>query len=469
MTSFFLGCGGRTLLECPAMSAILRPLSCVALAALFVAPGAWCGEAAQVTLESHTGVTWRVEFETRAGFSELRLIRTPNDARLTRWKTVSSGIELVHRDGEDRIRHRDGDAFSTAAFKLEAGYIPLPKEYAPFSPFGDGGLLIYSGRFHACGGGCPRDDTGDEGPWAFTLTPPPGAHVIVNGTVHTGTVQWMDEGNGTNIYVGTASPIESPYFIGIIDQTLPVEIQARLNELFPRLMDYFAGRLQLPPEKPMLFVSYEPDYASGWGRQGGTLPNQVFMHFYGPAWENEQESDWDAAASVAWFFGHEAGHLFQGGFTDDEDAWIHEGTAEAFALLALRDLEAAPPDYLDGRVRDAVDQCVQGLEAGPLKDAAKEGRFGDYYSCGLLMQLAVDASARRASDATRTLFDVWMSFRARVDAGAEPDRETFLAVVTEASDPETAAFLRTLATERQSDPEKTLRTGLEAHGPTIAH
>ncbi|MCG8424979.1 MAG: hypothetical protein MJE77_44425 [Proteobacteria bacterium] len=68
---------------------------------------------------------------------ELRLLRATNDARLARWKPVDPAFEIAHTQDGDMVRRADGAAFASAAFDVDATYTPLPKDYAPFSPFGD--------------------------------------------------------------------------------------------------------------------------------------------------------------------------------------------------------------------------------------------------------------------------------------------------------------------------------------------
>ena len=43
-------------------------------------------------------------------------------------------------------------------FTLTPTYRHLSKDYAPFSPFSDGGLLFHSGRFFACADECADSD-----------------------------------------------------------------------------------------------------------------------------------------------------------------------------------------------------------------------------------------------------------------------------------------------------------------------
>lgn len=435
-------------------------------------PVAIGSEPVEVTLTPIDDDIWHITFETSRSTAELRLVRTPDDSRLRRWEFPDDEFLLVHNNGDDRIRRRDGGSFSRVAVVVPATYIPLPKEYAPFSPFEDGGLLVFTGRYHACYGDCPDDSPSAGGPWKMNLALPPGSRAIVNGVIHERTTTWMDVGDGTKIYVGPAEPLETHDFISIVDETLPEHIGERLSTLLPALMDFYARRLVPPARKPMLFASYDPGYGSGYGQQGGTLPDQVFMHFYGPGWADNQtgnqlESATTSAGMTAFFFAHEAAHLFQARDRTrprDKIAWVHEGGAEAFALLALTKLQSVSHDYAEYRKSDAFDKCVSGLNLHPLNEAAAAGNYQDYYACGLLMNLAVDSSVRQSSNGQRDLFDFWRSFLATVEVQSDWTQEKFLSALRNEGAERTSMFLRSLADDQQSNPQEFLRKGLHEAG-----
>src|SRR3970040_2762518 len=92
------------------------------------------------------------------------------------------------------------------------------------------------------------------------------------------------------------------------------------------------GRL---PSRPMLYASREERFpGGGYGYQGGTLPGQVFMHVYG---RSDAFATRDFADRMDSFFAHEAAPLYQRfpSLAGQGDSWIHEGGADAMALLAL--------------------------------------------------------------------------------------------------------------------------------------
>ncbi len=386
-------------------------------------------------------------------------MRTPDDARIRRWRPVSPDFELVQIDKKDVVRRKDAAAFSAVNIAVPASYVPLPKDYAPFSPFSDGGLLVHSGRFQSC----PATEAGADcdGPWLMKITPPADAHVVLNGDLHGRSVQWLDADNGTNVYVGTATPLESPNFVAIVDPALPNRIARLMSELLPWLMEQYARELPPPRSRPMLFVSYDPSYSEGRGNQGGTLPGQVFMHFYGPGWV-ESEAAGFTPEDTAWFFAHEVGHLFQHDVRGELDAsWIHEGAAEAFAYLILASSETVSEEYLFQRRQSAFEGCRDALQRGSLVTSAARAQFSDYYECGLIMFLAIDDAIRTNSSDREDLFSFWRSLIAAAKSSEPWQNDDFLDYIQQVIGGPLTERLRSITSEQQVDPS----TALSGIGP----
>jgi len=407
---------------------------------------------------------WRVEVHTARATARLRFARNSGASRAGRWQ-VESGFELVREEGIDVVRRNDGAAFQNTSLTVPGRYLAQPKEYAPFSPYSDGGTLIYSGQFQVCTGEaqCPSNQR-----WQIKVRPPPGTHSVVAGAVHDSVFTFSDAGEGTNIYVGKTRPLASSHFVAVIDPGLPAQVTGALYRLLPPMMDFLTARLGPLPFKPMLFASLDPDApkGSGFSSQGGGLPGQIFIHLYGEKWaENAADRLNDF---LPWFFAHEAGHLFQplgsnGDTCPMDQSWIHEGGADAFAALTIVELSGVSRDYVKQRIESAVSECAVGLEAlagRPLNASAEAGAFGNYYTCGLVIQLAIDAEVKRTSQGAQDLFDVWAHFSSRVRAGAPCDEDTFLSTASELGAAAAARFARALATVPQDDPRHFLRTGL---------
>jgi hypothetical protein len=440
--------------------AAMRTRHAVLLFLQLLLPGAGAAaDGPQIAL-APVGDVWRVTYTLVQPAAALRFTREDRAGNRARtWRAVDDGFELVQVDGVETMRRVDGAAFITARFDVPPLYMPLDKDYAPFSPFGDGGLLIHTGRFHACAGACAEVPG-----WRFTVEPPAGRHVIHEGRVSAEAVTFEDHDSGTKLYVGAAEPVETEHVVAVIDEAFLPLARRQLESLLPRLMAFYAHALGALPSRPMLFASHDAAHPGGdYGFQGGTLPGQVFVHLYG---RHDNLDHDDFAARMNWFFAHEAAHLYQhyALASDPGQAWIHEGGAEALAAIALLRFGLLDTHGLRTRVQPALQQCAAGIGDHPLNESAANGTFANYYSCGLLMHLAVDAAARRRSDGDCDLLCVWRAFQDRVSAGEPWNQQVFLDVVATHAGRDVAAFLREAADTAQADAAAFLQAGLRKAG-----
>ena len=403
---------------------------------------------------------WTVRYALPAPAARLVFSRPDTQGTRARdWAPLDPAFRIAVEDGIEVVRRQDGGVFRDVAFAIRPVYVTLEKDYAPFSPFGDGGLLLYTGRFHACAEHC---DGMASPQWRLTLAPPAGQHAVVGGRV-VPAVDMVDRDDGTNLYVGNAAPVETPDVLAVIDGTMPPDIRARMASLLPRLMAVYAAQLGALPSKPMLFASRDAAHpGGGYGYQGGTLPGQVFMHIYG---DNPAFATPVFAGRLDAFFAHEAAHLYQH-YPDaaQADTWIHEGGADALAAVALRQLGEADPAAVPAQLAQARTACATSLTAGPLAEAGTRGDFDAYYRCGFVLQMAVDAAVRRASNGQCDLFCVWRDFQGRVRNGAPWTGATFIAAARSRGGDAVAEFLRTATEGRAEAPGALLASGMAASG-----
>ena len=442
----------------------MRLLACLVLACTVGTPSFAAEIPPPVAIDlSQHGTQWEVRYTLPHPASAMRFVRVDRKGtRASTWSPVDPAFKLALEDGEEVVRRADGASFRQAAFRMAPQYIELEKDYAPFSPFGDGGLLIYTGRFHACADKCTGEET-----FHLTLQPPAGAHAIVKGTV-VESVDFEDRDDGTNVYVGRAEPVSTPDVVAMIDPTLPEDVRTRLDSLLPRLMAFYGHEFGVLSTRPMLFASNDAAHpGGGYGYQGGTLPGQVFVHRYG---QNAAFGTPEFLARQDWFFAHEAAHPYQHypALADEGDSWIHEGGADALAAVALQALGVIDAQAVQSRLQTSIEACASGIAKAPLRRAHIDGSFDSFYQCGFVMQMAVDAAARRASNGACGLACVWRDFQARVAAGEAWDTDTFIAAARKRTDERTAQFLRAVANETPAQPADLLRAGLTRSGLTLA-
>jgi len=378
----------------------------------------------RITITAPAEGDWTIEYQFDRPTTELHFARSPDASRAVDW--IAPQPFLIAKDGEDEvIRRRDGASFAAVRIAVPPLYRVLPSDYAPFSPFSDGGLLFHSGRFFACPSKCAANAS-----WSMRLIAPPEKDILLDGVRRHGIAAWGDSGEGRNVYVGRATPVETPDLVAIFDAGLPADIRNRLAAHLPAFMRYFAAHLGKLPGRPMLFASYDPAYKGGYGRQGGTLQGQVFTHFYGSKWPELMRKP-DFPDELLWFFAHEAGHLYQRQiFTaGNEGAWIHEGGAEASAAIAMRALYPAAAPYVARRIEQARGDCERHRGGRSLHAALRADAYDAAYSCGLLINLEIDASIRKADPSGDGLFAAWRDYIKRAGKGGEGQEDMFLASV----------------------------------------
>lgn len=369
---------------------------------------------------------WVVTYDFSVPAIVVHFARNPDDSRAQRWTPLDTALEIGYENGMETIRRKDGAEFYTASFRLTPTYQHLPKDYAPFSPFSDGGTLLHSGRFFACVESCKGVDE-----WRLSLSVPKGEHILLDAGMKGTSAEWVDQGDGRSVYVGTQTPVESNGFVSVIDQGLPDVILAALETDLPKMLAYFERSLSKleTDTAPTLFASYAK--VPGSSTQGGVLPGQIFIH-----WNvNDLESnvnDQTFIADTLWTFAHEAAHFYQTldgvqTYAQANQAWVHEGNAEMMAALALLKIYPDFSAYVEKRFEAAESECQAGLNTLPLA----AGDFGMQYRCGLMIHRAIHDALTSKADSNASLFSVWRAYQQRLRQQEPAGKATFIKAAEE--------------------------------------
>jgi len=139
-------------------------------------------------------------------------------------------------------------------------------------------MLVHDGRFFACAELCDHDI---DYIWNMKLIAPEPENIIIHGEVYHSAANWIGKNDGSYIYVGKQETINTKDVIALVDNQLPQELKDSLAITFPQMMKYFTTQFGSLKTKPTLFASYEKINPEGKGSQGGVMPNQIFMHWYG--------------------------------------------------------------------------------------------------------------------------------------------------------------------------------------------
>lgn len=393
----------------------------------------------EILVTALRGMQWQVRYDFAQPVDRLEFKSSPDDSRGRTW-LPDQGFEIVTTDRGEVARRKDGATFRTVRFRMSPTYSVLPKEYAPFSPFGDGGMLFHTGRFFACQDRCPADAS-----WSMYLWAASEDRIILDGKAMKAQAQWIDSDDGRSVYVGKNVPQQTEDFIAVLDAALPERIRGQLLAQLPEFMHLFSGKLGVLPIRPMLFVSYDVSHPKGWGRQGGVLPGQVFVHFYGSKWPAEMEKP-GFPDELAWHLAHEAAHLYQGSTsTESGDAWITEGGAEALAAMALR---ADASAYVQSTEEKAPGECREFLKGRSVRETIAAGTYDAAYSCGMLINLAIDSKVRLATKHDG-LYAVWRNYLRRASKdGSVVSTAAYLEAVSDVGDADLAEWVQKAVAEQ---------------------
>lgn len=348
-------------------------------------------------IEKHANNSWTVSYQSPKPIKAIAFASSPDDSRLQRWQPISPDFTLSYVNTTEIITRKDGASFTAVNLRLTPTYIHLPKNYAPFSPFSNGAMLVHSARFFAC----PNLCSGNENLWAMAVKAPLNDTIIADGQISTGRTSWWDKNDGQKIYIGRQDTLQNASYVSIVDPKLANTVGKQLQQFLPKMMSLLENSYGALDDKPMLFASFSKTHDGNFGRQGGTLTNQVFMHWYGS--ERYQERD---PAATLWFFAHEAAHMYQhmvGKAISSVDNWLHEGHAEMMAKKIMLHLLPQYKGFVEKKVLKAQAQCLEIIATSSLAAQIEEGNYQSLYDCGLHIFNTIE-NGYSANDATETLW-----------------------------------------------------------------
>jgi hypothetical protein len=135
----------------------------------------------------------------------------------------------------------------------------------------------------------------------------------------------------------------------------------------------------------------------------------------------------------------------------EQNDWLHEGGADAFAFRAMAHFGVITRQQYDEKLSEALSTCVLALGVAPIRAMGRSGLYEGYYPCGSTLALWTEASIARGP-AAPDLFDLW----ARLFAGA-PD-----------SHYDDALYYRTFASLAGQEVANAMRSLVEQQHPDAA-
>ena len=140
-----------------------------------------------------------------------------------------------------------------------------------------------------------------------------------------------------------------------------------------------------------MFLSYTKSDRDFSGLGGGTLEGLVQLNATGSRWERETPE-----SIIKWFrfLAHESFHFWNGQMLktrlDPSEEWLSEGSAEYFALVALKDFGLISEAEFHQKIIEAANKCISGLKAKPLLISHTTGNYRNFYTCGPVLLFLLD-------------------------------------------------------------------------------
>jgi len=334
---------------------------------------------------------WRADYVLAEPVTRIDLGRKPGDYRKQAWRILTPGVSLVELPDQESIS-ADGKAFSKFSVEVSLFLPYAEKNYTPFDRMSDGGTDIFMGFF-----------TGDAVRGKDTR--PMHLNLQLKG-LGSETVIAPDDQDSDQLayaYFGPASPAPAGVANLILDPKTPDWAVQVLRETTARITDYYDHAFQRPlPHKPLVMVSIGDVERRGLSLKGGAIGKQVVYRLEGEALLRGSPQ---ARTMLTSLIAHELAHVWQnnvahGGIGGDE-AWVHEGGAEAIALAGLRGSGLFSQADADAYAGKLIQEC------GTLNGSVETYR--GIYACGF----------KRFADYRTDILPLWKSMMEATEASGD--------------------------------------------------
>jgi hypothetical protein len=286
----------------------------------------------------------------------------------------SPKVRLLAENGSEKLLS-EGQPFRQLSIVVKRHSAFPSDQYVPFANYSDGGASLYLGHF---AGDVITDEGLEEFPIRFQVKPLAGERAVLPGLA--------EEGRDLYAYFGPAEAIEKPFARMIIDPAMPDWLGAVFDRTLVEITAEYSKRLGVEiKDKPLIMIAAgELDSVEGFTVKGGALNGQIIqLTLRGKQLHTE---DTKVAYTMQRLMAHELAHIWQQlldqGDLPIEDPWIHEGSAEAMALLALNDTGLWPSERLELYRDSYAKQCVENLAGVTVAEAVAGGNFNVVYPCG---------------------------------------------------------------------------------------
>jgi hypothetical protein len=319
----------------------------------------------ELTLTHLAADKWRADYVFAEPITAIDLGAQPGAYRKQAWRVLTPGVELVAHDDNEGLR--SASPLKELSVEISAYDDFAEGQYAPIDRFSDGGWDFYLGFLYGTLTQGDRKRTMDV---ALDLHGLPGETVIVPARPDTELSGYA--------YFGPHQPVRMGNVNVIIDPQAPVWLREVLDETTAKVSRFYEQAFQRKLiHMPLVSVSVMGfDGAPGSiSIKGGAVGGGIAYRLQGAGLVNDHPKK---RALMARLVAHEMAHLWQANLTrggiGGDDAWIHEGGAEAIMLEALRATGIFTGEASDQYAQDLLKECEQ------LKDDVTVNR--GLYACG---------------------------------------------------------------------------------------
>lgn len=315
---------------------------------------------------THVGVDkWRADYVFAEPVTAVDLGDPVGPYRKQAWRVLTPGVDLVAR--ADRESLRSARPLTRLSVEISAYDDFAEGQYAPINRFSDGGSNFYLGFLY----GAPTQAGGERSmdaalqlrglPGETTAAPSkPGIEL---------------EGYA---YFGPSRPVRMGNVNVIVDPRAPAWLREVLQETTAKVSQFYEQAFQRPLSGTPLISVAVVDFDGPPGSmsiKGGAVGGGIAYRLQGRGFVDDHPKK---RSYVATLIAHEMAHLWQVNLTrggvGGNEAWVHEGGAEALMLEAVRTTGILTAEESDQYAQRLLKECEQ------LKDDVTVYR--GFYACG---------------------------------------------------------------------------------------
>jgi hypothetical protein len=346
----------------------------------------------ELTLTHVAADKWRADYVFAEPVTALELGARVGAYRSRAWRPLTPGVELVVEGDNERLR--SASPLTRLSVEIKAHDDFDEAQYAPIDRFSDGGWDFYLGFLYGALKQAERARTMDV---ALHLKGLPGETAMAPAKPGTELAGYA--------YFGPREPARVGDVRVIIDPQAPAWLRDTIMETTTKVSQFYEQAFQRKlidiPLISVAVVGFDGPPGS-LNMKGGAVGGGIAYRMQGRGLVDDHPKK---RAHIARLVAHEMAHLWQinlarGGIGENE-AWIHEGGAEAMMLAALRATGLFTEEAGDQYAQQLLDECdrLQGeVESYRGRYACGFKRFHGYAMAPVPLWRAMMASSESSGE-----------------------------------------------------------------------